>query len=154
MSINLPKLLLAFVCLPLAALADDDEHEHARIVPLLPQYKQECAACHLAYPPGMLPAESWQRIMKTLPKHHGTDASLDAPTVKQLSGWLTQHAAPGMAAPAEDRITRSSWFINQHDEIAARTWRLPAVKSAANCAACHTRADQGDFNERFVRIPR
>jgi mono/diheme cytochrome c family protein len=109
MSINLPKLLIALMWLPLAALADDDEQEqHARIVPLLSQYKQECAACHLAYPPGMLPAESWQRIMKTLPKHHSTDASLDALTVKQLSSWLTTHAAQGMAAPAEDRITRSS----------------------------------------------
>jgi hypothetical protein len=31
----------------------------APVAPLLPQYKQECAACHLAYPAGMLPAKSW-----------------------------------------------------------------------------------------------
>ena len=31
-------------------------------VPLLPKYQQECAACHVAYPPGMLPADSWQRL--------------------------------------------------------------------------------------------
>jgi hypothetical protein len=26
-------------------------------------YAQECTACHIAYPPGMLPKQSWQRIM-------------------------------------------------------------------------------------------
>jgi hypothetical protein len=33
-------------------------------------------------------------------------------------------------------------------------WRLAAVKSPANCAACHTTAEQGDFRERNIRIPR
>jgi mono/diheme cytochrome c family protein len=28
------------------------------------------------------------------------------------------------------------------------------VKSAANCIACHTQADQGNFDEHTVRIPR
>ena len=44
--------------------------------------------------------------------------------------------------------------MREHDEVPAATWKLPAVKSAANCAACHTQADQGDFNEHNVRIPR
>ena len=38
--------------------------------------------------------------------------------------------------------------------LPAATWQRPAVKSASNCAACHTRADQGDFDEHTVRIPR
>ena len=45
-------------------------------------------------------------------------------------------------------------FLGKHDEVAASTWKLPAVKSAANCGACHTTADQGDFNENKIRIPR
>jgi len=48
-------------------------------------YQQECAACHLAYPPGLLPAASWQRPMGNLPKHFGTEASLDATTLQTLS---------------------------------------------------------------------
>lgn len=137
------------------AMADDDRR--APRVPLLPQYQQECAACHIAYPPGMLPAASWQRIMNNLPHHYGTDASLDPDAVKQLASWLTAHAGTDRRVreePPEDRITRSAWFIRKHDEVAAATWKLPAVKSPANCIACHTRADQGDFNEHNVRIPR
>lgn len=126
-------------------------------VPLLPKYQQECSACHVAYPPGMLPSASWQRIMNNLPRHYGTDASLDAPTVRELSTWLNTHAGTWKRvseAPPEDRVTRSAWFVREHREVASATWKLPAVKSPSNCAACHTQADQGDFRERNIRIPR
>jgi hypothetical protein len=60
----------------------------------------------------------------------------------------------GSAAPPQDRITRSAWFLHEHDELPPTVWQGPSVKSAANCAACHPQADQGDFNEHRVRIPR
>lgn len=129
-------------------------------VPQLKAYQAECGACHLAYPPGLLPAASWQRLMADLPRHFGTDASVDAATLKQLSDWLAAHAgsykkvARQPAPPPEDRITRAAWFVREHDEVPPATWKLPAVKRAANCAACHTGAEQGDFSEHHVRIPR
>lgn len=147
--------LIAAFGLAHPALAEDDKR--APRVPWLPTYQQECAACHLAYPPGMLPAASWQRLMKGLPRHYGTDASLDPAAVKELSTWLNANAGTTKQVreqPPEDRITRSAWFVRAHDEVPAATWQRPAVKSAAHCATCHTRAEQGDFNERNVRIPR
>lgn len=148
-------ILLCGAVLCQQALADNDQRAPA--APLLPKYRQECAACHVPYPPAMLPAASWQRLMNTLPNHYGTDASLDAPTLKELAGWLAANAGTGQrvgGAPPQDRITRSAWFVRKHDELAAATWKLPAVKSPANCSACHPQADQGDFNEHRVRIPR
>ena len=147
-------VLFAAIGLVGPSLAED---RRAPRVPLLPKYAQECAACHIAYPPGMLPAASWQRVVGDLPHHFGTDASLDQASVKEISTWLGANAGTargGGAAPPEDRITRSAWFLREHDEVPAATWTLPAVKSPSNCAACHTRADQGDFNERNIRIPR
>lgn len=137
------------------AWADSDRRTVAAA--MSPQYRQECGACHVPYPAGMLPKASWQRLMDNLPRHYGTDASLDPATVKQLSGWLAAHAGTYKRVaepPPEDRITRSAWFVREHDEIAGATWKLPAVKSPANCTACHTQADQGDFNEHNVRLPR
>ncbi|HEY0856478.1 MAG TPA: diheme cytochrome c [Albitalea sp.] len=148
-------LMAALALAGTAALADGDKH--APRVPLLPQYQQECASCHVAYPPGMLPAASWRRIVEGLPQHYGSDASLDAATLQQLSTWLNANAGTGRRlreAPPEDRITRSAWFVREHDDVGPATWKRPAVKSAANCAACHTRADQGEFRERDIRIPR
>jgi hypothetical protein len=154
-------LVILAAALGLAQPALADRKEHATRAPLsiphLPAYTQECAVCHVAYPPGMLPAVSWQHLMSSLRLHYGTDASLDPATVKQLSAWLTANAGTYKRvaeAPPEDRITRSAWFIRKHDEVPAATWKRAVVKSAANCNACHARADQGDFSERNVRIPR
>lgn len=155
MATTLNPWALLTVALLAAPLARADGGRPA--VPLLPQYQQECAGCHLAYPPGALPAASWKRLMDDLPHHFGTDASLEPATVQQISGWLAANAGSWKRvarAPAEDRISRSDWFIRKHREVAPTTWRLPAVKSPANCAACHRDAEQGDFDEDRVRIPR
>lgn len=128
-----------------------------RYVPLLPKYSQECGACHIAYSPALMPAASWRRIMSNLPNHFGTDASLDPATAKELSGWINSHAGTYKRVseePPQDRITRTAWFIRKHDEVSAAVWKLPAVKSASNCIACHTTAEKGDFDERNIRIPR
>jgi hypothetical protein len=150
----LAAALLCAVLLP-ASRADGDHRRSP--APVLPKYTQECGSCHVAYPPGLLPPESWRRTMSTLSRHHGTDASLDAATTAELAAWLRTHAGTGRRvreAPPEDRITRSAWFIRQHDEVAPAVWKRPAVQSAANCTACHARADRGDFDEHAVRIPR
>jgi hypothetical protein len=142
----------------LAANAWAGDHARAATTPVLPKYRQECGSCHVPYPAGMLPATSWRRVMDNLPRHYGTDASLDSATVEELSRWLSEHAGTyrrvTQQPPSQDRITRSPWFLRKHDEVPAATWKLPAVKSAANCTACHAQADQGDFNEHQVRIPR
>lgn len=148
-------ILVLSLCATLPATADD---LRAPRVPPLPKYTQECSSCHVAYPPGMLPAASWRRVMSGLDRHYGTDASLDAESVKQITAWLGANAGThkrvSASPPPEDRITRSAWFVREHDEISAATWKTPAVKSASNCAACHPRAEQGAFNEHDVRIPR
>lgn len=124
---------------------------------VLPLYKQECAACHTAYPPGLLPALSWQRVMRGLDQHYGTDASLEPQQVQQLATWLVANAGTYKRvheAPPEDRLSRSAWFVRKHRKVSAEVWQRPSVKSASQCAACHTRADQGWFDEHQVRIPR
>lgn len=145
--------LITVVGVSQAAWAEGNQ----RMAPLLPKYQQECGACHVAFPPDMLPAASWKRLMNQLGSHYGTDASLDAATAKQLESWLSANAGSGKRVreePPQDRITRSAWFIRQHDEVSAASWKLPAVKGASNCIACHKGANQGDFNEHQVRIPR
>lgn len=119
-------------------------------------YQQECAGCHMAYPPGLLPAASWQRMMTGLDKHFGTDASLDAATVQKLSGWLQANAATGSrlsTPPPQDRISQASWFVREHREIDPLVWKHTSVKSAANCLACHSGAEKGQFNEHGITIP-
>ena len=148
-------LVAAWLTLLLAAAAQADS---GRQMPLdVPKaYTQECGACHTAYPPGLLPARSWRRVMDGLLRHYGTDASLDAKTVQQLDTWLQAHAGTYKRvaeAPPQDRITRSAWFERKHRQVEPAVWQLPSVKSAANCAACHGDADSGRFDDDALRLP-
>jgi mono/diheme cytochrome c family protein len=146
-------LLPALACLSTAGAMADSNLKPRQALPI---YQQECAACHMAYPPGLLPARSWARIMAGLEKHYGSDASLDAASVQQISRWLQTEAGTYKRVaeePPEDRLTRSAWFVSKHRKLDAQVWRHTAVKSAANCAACHTGADQGDFDDDGVKLP-
>lgn len=135
------------------ARADGDrDRAMPRDVP--PTYLQECAACHLAYPPGLLPAPSWQRLMAGLERHFGTDASLDPAETRRLDAWLQANAGRSRRVaqePPQDRITRSDWFARAHRKVGTTDWLKPEVGSAARCAACHAGAERGRFDD--PRIP-
>lgn len=121
--------------------------------------KEECSACHIAFPAKRLPAASWQKLMANLGDHFGTDASIDDAT---LAKTITDHLVKNAGDPAKYssskgvplRITETSWFIREHDEVRAAAWKRPSIKSAANCAACHQGAANGDYSERNIRIPK
>lgn len=123
-----------------------------------PAYVQECGSCHAPYPARLLSAESWRAVLDGLDRHFGSDASLDPATLKPIAGYLEAHARR-RATIGDDgqpllRITETRWFRHEHDEVPERTWKLPAVKSPANCGACHTAADRGNFSEHALRLPR
>ena len=119
------------------------------------QWKAECASCHIAYPPKRLPAPAWRRLMSGLDKHFGTDASIDAAAAASIAAYLEQNAGRERRGERQTlRITETAWFAREHDEVPPALWKSPTVKSAANCTACHTQAESGDFRERNIRLPR
>lgn len=87
------KRLCFLIVLSLTGLTYADGPRMPSQVP--ERYTAECAACHVAYPPGFLPAQSWQRIMGGLEKHYGSDATMDADSVRQISAWLTANSGTG-----------------------------------------------------------
>jgi len=117
-------------------------------------YRQECGACHAAFAPRLLPPSSWNALMADLPRHFGTDASVDPAIRKRLAAWLDSQGAARRARPESDRITRSEWFRHEHSGFAADAWSRPSIKSPSNCGACHRGADSGVFDEHDVRVPR
>lgn len=119
-------------------------------------YEAECGSCHMAYPPALLGQKNWQSIMIGLNKHFGTDASIDATTQTEISQWLIRNAATRQkysALAPDNRITKSAWFIHEHDEVKADIWKRIGVKSTGNCQACHSDAATGGFSENNIRIP-
>ena len=135
------------------AHAGEHRYDNANTV-----YRAECGSCHVAYPPALLAEPAWNRVLDTLDRHYGTDASVDAAARKSIRDFVTSRAdrrrSAKPAANAEPpRITTSRWFVREHRE-AGRAWTNPKIKSAANCDACHAQAAVGDFAESTLRLPR
>lgn len=145
--------LLAILVLP--------AHADNYSVPKNLAFEEECTSCHIAYPPQMLHANSWRAMMNTLAKHFGTDASVDEKRRVAITDFLVANAGGRKTGDTRDaqgkpllRITETARFDKKHREISAATWQRVSVKSAANCAACHTRAAAGDYSERSIIIPK
>jgi len=155
-TLKLKAILLSAICLsPLLALADSDLKRMPAGAPK--SFQAECASCHLAYSPKLLPAQSWARIMAKLDKHYGLNATLSVEDTQDIKRWLMDNAATKRKyseEPPGDRITESAWFKKEHRQIAKSTWERAAIKSPANCAACHNQAAKGEFDDDNTRIPR
>ena len=132
-----------------------------------PLYRDECGSCHMAYPAGLLPAVSWEKIMQGLDNHFGDNAELDDETYQQIKTYLQQNASDNAyyrrskqfndetsLENARIRITESKYFKHEHDEIPGKlVTGNPKVKSFSHCNACHLKAEQGLFNEHDINIP-
>lgn len=155
--------LLLAISLPGISLADDSEGSSRLRQATNANWKAECGACHMVYHPGLLPARSWRKMMGGLDKHFGQDASLDPIPQKEITDFLvkfsadqgnTKYAKSVPAASTPLRITETAWFKREHDEIGAAVWKRKKIGSASSCMACHKGAEQGDFSEDKVAIPR
>lgn len=156
---------------------DDDDHEWGPdwlrqskldVAPVNNQfYRDECGSCHFAFQPGLLPEKSWRKMMTGLEDHFGDNAELDATTQKNLLDYLVANSADksnykrskritGSLRPDEAplRVSDTLYFQRKHDEIPKRfVAGNKEVGSYSKCEACHTRAENGSYNEHEVNIP-
>lgn len=162
------KLTQFWILAATAALAANAAVAHAKYngedrgKPVMPtqsnaQWVAECGSCHMAFPPGLLPAASWKKVMGGLDKHFDTDASLPPADTQAITNYLVKHASNRWTAnTAPLKITDGEWFKTKHraSEIDPAVWQRASVKSPSNCIACHRAADKGEFDDDTVRIPK
>ncbi len=130
-----------------------------------PAYLRECGACHVAYPPSLLPAAAWGTLLLHTGQHFGSDARVAPAVAAQLRTWLmaqsAEHwdtqAAVGIRTsmnPAEpERITASGFWRRKHRGIPAATFENPLVDGRGNCERCHADAASGRFSPQGIGIP-
>lgn len=152
--------------------SDDDARERlSRIKPaggafVDVVYRDECGACHMAYPPGLLPSASWRAIMDGLGDHFGENAELPADRAAHITAYLERHASErgdpmkhdrllrGAKEQAPLRITALPFFKAEHDDIPRRMVdNNPKVRTFSRCEACHRDAETGRFDEDTVAVP-
>ena len=142
-----------------------DDDDHYRRAPQVENslYQAECGgSCHMAYPPMLLPSESWQKIMAGLEDHFGEYAELPAEQVRNIELFLVQNSRsigyrkllpnPGTTIPMS--ITELPYFKREHDEIPRRlVEENDNVGSLSQCDACHRYAAKSYFDEDNIVIP-
>ncbi len=129
-----------------------------------PIYAEQCGACHLAFPPSLAPAATWDRILADLQHHFGADATLSAEQVAHLRGWLDASAAghwdslPShlLRVPAADgslRITDTPGWRRMHRHIPPAVFAAKPVYRRSACEACHEDAESGRFVPQRITMP-
>ena len=149
---------------------DDDDHERGETKYLAPvnndTFKQECGACHFAYQPGLLPSGSWEKILTNLPSHFDEEVSLDQESKNIISEYLRSNAAEHSSAKRARkilkslrgqtplRITETPYIQEKHHELNPNIFSRQSIGSRSNCIACHPKAEQGNYDDDFVKIPK
>ena len=126
-------------------------------------YVEECGACHLAYPPGLLPVDSGLKIMQGLADHFGESAELDEETTDYITKYLHQEALR-----AGVPTTMSEMLRNLPDDPPLRITEFPAFLGAhqiileqlqmdefptgflSPCADCHRQAPDALFDKELL----
>ena len=166
------------------AFADDDGHRERRRyqkrernhsedngqrnLPIVsdPTYTENCGACHFAYQPGLLPSGSWEKILAGISDHFGESIELDSESEKAISTYLRSNSAnyssrklsskimKSLGKQAPLRITEVPYIRRKHHEIQQNVITRESIGSLSNCAACHTSAEKGIYDDDNVAIPR
>ncbi|MBI3771830.1 MAG: diheme cytochrome c [Gammaproteobacteria bacterium] len=131
-------------------------------------YNEECGSCHFAYQPGLLPEQSWRKLMAAdaLSDHFGENAELPEDTRTKLLNLLVAGSAEKSAykrskkimASLKDgdaplRIIETPYIKRKHHDIPENLIKGPKVKSLSFCDKCHTEAAKGNFDDDTVDVP-
>ena len=117
-------------------------------------YYEECADCHIAFPPDLLPARSWKIVMENLATHYGSNAQMAESTRVEIEHFLVENAGGaslGMKKNGNELyLTQTLWFNRMHGKTKSR-FNETDVGGSSHCGSCHLRAAEGLFHEN--RIP-
>lgn len=105
-------------------------------------YIEQCASCHIALPPAVLPAETWQ-VLITEPAHYGASVLVLSGFEQRLMlSYLQTYSRRTMPRdPVPFRVKDSIYFHALHPGVV-----LPQPLDLRSCAGCHVGANEQDFS--------
>jgi cytochrome b len=164
--ITIPLLLVAYTLASPSTLLTRSIHTPLSYEKDHPLFHNECSACHILYPPHLLPSRSWQKMMTTLQDHFGDDASLEDEDTQAITDYLLKHSAETSTQEAAWRIsqsiqkqdiiaiTKTPYWEKRHRVIDKETFRQKGIGKPSNCKACHGSFESGLLHDRDIAIPK
>tara|TARA_B110000285_G_scaffold194972_1_gene224947 strand:+ start:127 stop:672 length:546 start_codon:yes stop_codon:yes gene_type:complete len=141
--------------------ADGPRANYGADAALAEQYLEHCGDCHFAYPPSLLPQDSWRLTMDNLVDHFGEDAELGVVETKVIRDYLVKNSQGSLwrfahkgAGDIPIRITELDYFLHEHEPIPrALVQGNDEVGSFSNCSSCHNTQGRRMFDDDDVNIP-
>jgi hypothetical protein len=106
------------------------------------------------------------KILSNLPSHFGEEVSLDREAKNIISEYLRSNAAEHSSAKRAIkilkslreqtplRISQTPYIQEKHHELDSSIFNRESIGSRSNCNACHPTAEQGNYDDDFVKIPK
>ncbi|MDJ0618212.1 MAG: cytochrome C [Calothrix sp. MO_192.B10] len=105
-------------------------------------YLENCAKCHIALPPEVLPTQTWKNLLEDSEHYGVTLKPLLGPSRLVVWRYLSTFSRPQKKdEPTPYRVRRSRFFKALHPEV-----ELPRPVQIGSCVSCHPSTK--DFNFR------
>jgi hypothetical protein len=107
-------------------------------------YQENCASCHIAVPPQVLPTQTWQQLLQDTQHYGVTIPELVDPPRLIIWNYLQRYSRPLL--PQEEivpyRVNRSRYFKALHPQV-----DFPQPVTLEGCVSCHPGAEQNNFRQ-------
>ncbi|OCR01753.1 diheme cytochrome C [Oscillatoriales cyanobacterium USR001] len=106
-------------------------------------YLENCATCHIALPPQVLPTETWRQLLQD-PEHYGQQIRLLVDPSRLLV-WNYLQTYSRLQPKNEEvpyRVIKSRYFKALHPRV-----KIPETLNVSSCVTCHPGASQYNFRK-------
>ncbi len=105
-------------------------------------YLENCASCHVALPPEVLPSETWRRLLLEPEQHYGQKLQpIIGPSLLIMWDYLKTYSRPlDVKQPTPYRVAASPYFKALHPRV-----DLPQPVKPASCVTCHPGVAQYNY---------
>lgn len=112
-------------------------------------YQENCASCHIAVPPQVLPTQTWQQLLQDTQHYGVTIPELVDPPRLIIWNYLQRYSRPLL--PQEEivpyRVNRSRYFKALHPQV-----EFPQPVTLEGCVSCHPGAEQNNFRQLTLEM--
>ena len=104
-------------------------------------YLENCASCHIALPPAVLPTQTWKQLLQDS-EHYGVQLPplIDPPRLLVWNYLKTFSRSITKAEQVPYRVDESRYFKALHPKV-----KLPRPVQIGSCVSCHSSATAFNF---------